>query len=127
MDSIFEILVGLAFVAVPAIFRWIGKSFEKAAGQQMPQTSLPDEFEQIFQELTDVQPEEQPEMVVYRHEEPAPVAEKPLVVEQKPLVARKLVKPVEPVKESDVRQKKEKIDPKKLVVYSEIMKPKYTE
>ena len=127
MDSIFEILVGLAFVAVPAIFRWIGKSFEKAAGQQLPQTSLPDEFEQIFQELTDVQPEEQPEISVHRHEEPAPVVERPLVVEQKPTVVRKPVKPVVPVKETDIRQKKEKIDPKKLVVYSEIMKPKYTE
>ena len=124
MDSIIEILVGLAFIAVPAICRWIGKSFEKAAGQQMPQTSVPDELEQIFQEWNDMQPEEQQKMPVYRQEDPAPALELPVSVKPNDKVLRK---PVKPVEDTDVRQKKQKIDPKKLVVYSEIMKPKYTE
>lgn len=37
------------------------------------------------------------------------------------------VKAKRPMLEEDTKKKGEKIDPKKLVIYSEIMKPKYTE
>jgi CRISPR/Cas system endoribonuclease Cas6 (RAMP superfamily) len=63
--------------------------------------------------------------------QPTPVEVQPrtFMVEAQPAVSRiapKKVKPAAAVKNvSDKR--KEKIDPKKLVVYSEIMKPKFTE
>ena len=116
MDSIIELLVGLAFVAVPVIFKWIGKSFEKAGGQPMPQDTVQDEFEQDFRAWL----EEQPELTR--------PAEK--VVEVKPMPKPKTITPVvkqEVKPAAEQTTKKGKIDPKKLVVYSEIMKPKYTE
>ena len=118
MDSIIELLLGLAFVAVPVIFKWIGKSFEKAGGQPMPQDTVQDEFEQDFRAWL----EEQPELT-------RPV-EKVVEIKPKPKTITPVVKQeVEPTVKPAVKPaaKKEKIDPKKLVVYSEIMKPKYTE
>lgn len=53
-----------------------------------------------------------------------PVVAAPVPVEEAP----RSVKPVEvPILEEEEPEHKEKIDPKKLIVYSEIMKPKYLE
>ena len=57
------------------------------------------------------------------HPEPVPAAQ-PQYVEkvEKQVTVRKPI-----LQEEDDTVKGEKIDPKKLVIYSEIMKPKYTE
>ena len=68
--------------------------------------------------------EEQAEKIIPVSRPVAPVVVTENVERQVKSAPKKTKKPIlleEPVKE------REKIDPKKLVVYSEIMKPKYTE
>ena len=130
-----ETLLGLLFILLPFILKLIGKKLEKA-GQ--PETAAkmrdiarkvaPDE-EETFEDFRKwLQPE--PTVVEQPEEIAAPVV-KPLspVVEEN--VVRQVPLPVKPAKkpilEEEPQKEREKIDPKKLVVYSEIMKPKYTE
>ena len=97
-----ETVIGLLFLILPAVFSLIGKRLEKAAGTKPGQVQEPGQMpvpEQV------PLPEPQP-VQVPRHQ---PV--------------RKTVK----VKEEEVvpEKKKSVIDPKNLVIYSEIMKPKF--
>lgn len=115
-----ETLLGLLFILLPFILKLIGKKLEKAgqpeAAAKMREivNTVDPEEEDTFEDLRKwLQPEqtvvEQPEEIVVRQvTTPVMPAKKPILEE-------------EPEKERD------KIDPKKLVVYSEIMKPKYTE
>ena len=97
-----ETVIGLLFLILPAVFSLIGKRLEKAAGTKPGQVQEPGQMpvpEQV--------PLPQPQPVqVPRHQ---PV--------------RKTVK----VKEEEVvpEKKESVIDPKNLVIYSEIMKPKF--
>ena len=135
-----ETIIGLLFILLPVIFNLIGKKLEKsgkAVGasrmRDIAKALGSDEDDTIARwlETKDDNPdpaEVQAETVAVQ---PAPVEVKPhtFMVEAQPAVSRiapKKVKPAAAVKNvSDKR--KEKIDPKKLVVYSEIMKPKFTE
>lgn len=97
-----EYVIAILILLVPLIFRLIGASLEKSAEQsaeQMPQSEL-------------LETEDEP------------------VKRVRPSVGKKSddVKVVTsaPDKEEVVKQG-EKIDPKKLVLYSEIMKPKFEE
>ena len=125
-----ETIISLLIILVPVIFKVIGTRLEKAAAEQKyrrtkPVAEAPVERwedvvmrhleQQLSQEEVLAEPEEEavPEPVVT--ENPRPV-----VSERKPLRSAPIL-----LEEEDV--KRERIDPKKLVIYSEIMAPKYDE
>ena len=143
-----ETIIGLLFILLPVIFKFIGKRFEQSG-----QSEKAGKFKKIAEKLNgdeevetpifnwlSEEPDEDPEMPFEEPGKPAPVvipvpaapqihlweAEAQRVSQKKVKSAQKYVKAKKPMLEEDVPQKKrEKIDPKKLVIYSEIMKPKY--
>lgn len=143
-----ETIIGLLFILLPVIFKFIGKRLEQSgqsdkAGKfkKIAEALNSDEEVEtpIFDWLSE-EPAEQPELPVEEPVKPAPVvipvpvepqihlweAEAQPVSKKKIKHAHKSVKARKPMLEEEVPQKKrEKIDPKKLVIYSEIMKPKY--
>ena len=127
-----ETILTLLLFLLPVIFKLIGKKFEKS-GQP--------EKAQKVREILQTFGEDEPEVVF---DDEGHVAEvKPVVMEApkyevEEKVERQTVQQPQPVKpqpakkrkpmlEEPEERKREKIDPKKLVIYSEIMKPKYTE
>ena len=133
-----ETIIGLLFILLPVILKIIGKRLEQS-GQPEKAKKLQDFLDTISSEEDDVDDEMEVEydddgQIVSVHPkmiwEPEPVStpapEKTFVFESKPAPAvKKQKKPV--LMEETPKKKSEKIDPKKLVIYSEIMKPKYTE
>ena len=143
-----ETIIGLLFILLPVIFKFIGKRLEQSG-----QSEKAGKFKKIAEKLNgdeevetpvfdwlSEEPAEQPELPVEEPVKPAPVvipvpvepqihlweAEAQPVSKKKIKHAQKSVKARKPMLEEEVPQKKrEKIDPKKLVIYSEIMKPKY--
>ena len=142
-----ETIIALLFVLLPVIFRLIGRKLEKsgktdqAARMRKVAEELgvdPDEgdFAKWFQEAereaeleaaqaeaeADDKPHKMPELVV----RPEVRKVEKFVPKGAVPASQKHKKPI--LNEEEPKKKeKEKIDPKKLVVYSEIMKPKYTE
>ncbi len=112
-----ETIIGLLFILLPVILKLIGKRLETSGNQdkarkvrEIAQT-LGGEEEDISEGINDLP----------RQIEPVPIPDVSVpAVEGKPSVTRKPM-----LVEEDARQKGEKIDPKKLVIYSEIMKPKF--
>lgn len=130
-----ETLLGLLFILLPFILKLIGKKLEKAgqpeAAAKMREivNTVDPEEEDTFEDLRKwLQPE--PTVVEQPEELAAPVV-KPLSPVVEEIVVRQVTTPVMPAKkpilEEEPEKERDKIDPKKLVVYSEIMKPKYTE
>ena len=141
-----ETIIGLLFILLPFIFKLIGKKLEQAG-----KSETADKMKKFAQYIgTD---DEQQEEVFTQEEHMTvdPVVE-PVIPVVEPVIP--VVEPVVPVIEpvrmtvtenvqrqvppapkqtrkpilfEEPEKKAEKIDPKKLVVYSEIMKPKYTE
>lgn len=124
-----ETIVGLLFILLPVIFKLIEKKLQQSgtAAQQETVRQIKDLFEMEENDLTDeieddVEPE--PKFVVN------PVVEflekvEPQVVKPAAPAQKKRTAPI--LMEEKDNKKKEKIDPKKLVLYSEIMKPKHQE
>ena len=141
-----ETVILLLFALLPVIFKLIGKKFEQAGNPDAAER-----MRKIAQVLGESDEKEKEPEVDYDDDgqitevaEPATTSAPapttfvvPLPVSRpEPVVAENVVRqtvskprPVKkPILEEEVPQKKgEKIDPKKLVIYSEIMKPKYTE
>ena len=133
-----ETIIALLFVLLPIIFKLIGKKFEQAGQPQRAEQMR--EFAELFgsdDDETEVIHDDDGQVV-----DVPPVTVTPVqtyarpVVPAAPAVTENVVrqttskkKPVKkPILEEEVQTRKgEKIDPKKLVIYSEIMKPKYTE
>lgn len=129
-----ETIIGLLFILLPLIFKLIGRKLEKA-GQAEKAGQLKELAEMIGGEdetpatqtwHTDPVFELEPEL----EPQPEPEQVAPVVVMEP--VKQAAVKPSVKVKPKKValeekKEKKEKIDPKKLIVYSEIMTPKYSE
>ena len=117
-----EFIIGLLFILLPAAFTLIGKNLEKAAtpeGDAPPKEHAEDWLETIRRHLEAQQNAVEPE-------EP----KVPVVVEERPNTSEEQapqVKTVPTVLDEQPEKVSEKIDPKKLVIYSEIMKPKYQE
>jgi len=120
-----ETIIGLLFILLPVILKLVGNKLEKA-GQPEKAKAVRDfieehlEVEKWIEEAEDeAEQEERPV--------PQPVAACPKSVEipvVKPDVKAKPVrKPL--LLEEEPSKKREKIDPRKLVIYSEIMKPKF--
>ncbi len=123
--DIIEIIIGLLVVVVPLTFRLIGKSLEKSgngtAGQFKKIAEVFDDGQEIYDPFESVVVREMPEDVR------KPEETRPVVIEEAPrqIKAHKPIKPKKQTLVEDKPKKGEKIDPKKLVIYSEIMKPKY--
>ena len=104
-----EEIIGLLVVLAIGIFKAVSKKLENAGTQQPTET-----FEPVEGPVA-----------------PKPVAPKPVPRKAKPstieIVTRQTA-PKKPILEEPEQEgPKEKIDPKKLVLYSEIMKPKFNE
>ena len=138
-----EELTGILFVVAAIILKVVEAKFKKASKTQAPKV----EHRQTFPEMddrTDDVPEWLRDLVREEPVKAEPV--KPMPVEEKPVVktapvaepatilfeeARKPMKkaPVRPAnalnQQDEEKKTSEKIDPKKLIVYSEIMNRKY--
>lgn len=121
-----ETIIGLLFILLPVIFKLIGKKLEQSGHTGQAETirkiaeALGDDAEAEYDEEGQIvhlpeqlsaKPSVQPQPVVpvrvVQEEGKQGIIRNPLLVEEKDEV------------------EKEKIDPKKLVIYSEIMKPKF--
>lgn len=132
-----ETIVGLLFILLPVIFKLIEKKLQQSgtAAQQETVRQIKDLFEMEEDDLTDeIEDDGEPEIGDYV--EPEPKFEVNPVIEFLERVEPQVVKPAAPAQkkrtapilmEEKDNKKKEKIDPKKLVLYSEIMKPKHQE
>ena len=132
-----ETIIGLLFILLPIIFKLIEKKLQQSgtAAQQETVRQIKDLFEMEENDLTDeIDDDVEPEIGDYV--EPEPKFEVNPVIEFLEKVEPQVVKPAAPAQkkrtapilmEEKDNKKKEKIDPKKLVLYSEIMKPKHQE
>ena len=131
-----ETIIGLLFILLPVILKIIGKRLEQS-GQPEKAKKLQDFLDTISSEEDDVDDKMEveydddgqivsvhPKMIWESEPVSTPAPEKTFVFESKPAPAvKKQKKPV--LMEETPKKKSEKIDPKKLVIYSEIMKPKF--
>ena len=111
-----ETLIGILMILLPVALKLIGKRLEQAGKVQQPVAT--DE-----QEQTEAEPLT-----------PEPLVPEPMVKElvEAPVAVKRVHQPKKVTKKAPIlveeeKKPKEKIDAKKLIVYSEIMKPKYTE
>ena len=122
METIFTLIL----VLLPIIFKLIGKRLENAGTQQQAtdeQQPIEDWAEVLRRHIEAQQQEEAvPVTPVQEQSQQEKVMPAAKVQPRKPLY-----KPTKPILQEEDKKKKEKIDTKKLIVYSEIMKPKYTE
>ena len=147
-----ETIIGLLFILLPFIFKLIGKKFEqsgqtdkagkmrelaKALGSDDDSEERP--FKGFFDEESDPEVEYDDDGQIVEVKPVQPVKPKPVpVVTPEPRtmsyaeIVQRTTKPMKPLKKQPVlleeetsKKKGEKIDPKKLVIYSEIMKPKF--
>lgn len=134
-----ETIVGLLFLLLPVIFKVIGKRLEQAGKVDQAKTAR-DIFEALGGGEDDVRwketPLEEGEPVVFSELEvkpqPVPVMEPKVIPAAKAesfkvfAATKKAETPkVQPILMEEKEEKGEKIDPKKLVIYSEIMKTKF--
>ena len=140
-----ETIIGLLFILLPLIFKLIGKKFEQAGQSERAERMREiaqtlgggddDDDEAPWELDDDGQVIEVRPVVPAAPGSPAPVVVRPVmqqvvtenVTRQTASRPKPTVKAKRPILEEEVKKKGEKIDPKKLVIYSEIMKPKYTE
>ena len=122
-----ETIVGLLFILLPVIFKLIGKKLEQS-GKTGP---IAEVLSETFDDSSD-EPAPEPAAKPVPKPVEKPVAEfkpapmpvyKPMKVEEDVIRQTETLIQVEPEKKPAA----EKIDPKKLVIYSELMKPKFTE
>ena len=107
-----EEIIGLLVILAIGIFKAVSKKLENAGSQQPTETFEPVEEQTI------------PEHNVFIPRQGAYRKAKPSTIE---IVTRQTA-PKKPIlEEPESEGPKEKIDPKKLVIYSEIMKPKFNE
>ena len=118
-----ETIFGLLFILLPVIFKLIGKKLEQS-GKTGPIVEV---LSETFDESSD---EPAPEPVAKPVERPVmEFKPEPMPVYRPPKVEENVVRQTESSIQMEQKKKPaaEKIDPKKLVIYSEIMKPKFTE
>lgn len=129
-----ETIIGLLFILLPIVFKLINRKFEQA-GQTDKARQIKEIAEMFGAGESQDELDELDEPVIIEPVKPEPVevkapevpqvhlweAEATPVVRKSDVVRRK--KPI--LEEADSQKKREKIDPKKLIVYSEIMNRKY--
>ena len=114
-----EVILVLLIVVLPLAFKLVGSNLEKAG--QTDAGAPPKEHAEDWLETLRPHFEGQQQRV-----QPDATAVKVKKTERQEAVAPK-AKQTMPVLQEEEKKKSEKIDPKKLVMYSEIMKPKYQE
>ena len=122
METIFTLIL----VLLPVIFKLIGKRLENAGTQPQAideQQPIEDWAEVLRRHI---EAQQQEDAVPVTPVQDTPVQEKAMPA-TKDQPRKPLYKPAKPILQEEDNKKKEKIDTKKLIVYSEIMKPKYTE
>lgn len=114
-----ETIIGLLFILLPVIFKLIEKRLQNSGT-----SSTFEGDESAFEESAEPMTTPVVELPVKKEpvKEVAPKPQNTFVEGQR--MTRKKKAPAILMEEPEIR-KKEKIDPKKLVIYSEIMKPKY--
>ncbi len=140
MDGIIDILIAVLFIAIPAIFKAVGNRLEKSGSDKAGK------FKKVAEAFEDQEDESTLEgWILEKMEEsesaseqvepvmPGPVFSEPVF--SVPVIPDPAPVPVEAPRatrkktailiEDEPKKKGEKIDPKKLVIYSEIMKPKF--
>ena len=131
-----ETIIALLFILLPIIFKLIAKRLEKSGKDDTArrvreiarELGVDEDEVPIAQWLKEAEEEEaylaRPEVQaeIEAETKAAVEAQRRMKEEQKKLEARK-----KPASVEQPKKQVEKIDPKKLVVYSEIMKPKYNE
>ena len=119
-----ETILGLLLILLPAIFKLVEKKL-KASGKTEAADQV-HEWSEIFGENKEEWKDDEDESPsVPEARQPVfadPVMPKPVVPKPSHMKARKSSS--KPMLVEEEPKKKEKIDPKKLVIYSEIMKPK---
>ena len=130
-----ETIIGLLFILLPVVFKLIEKKLQnsghtEAAGkvreildQYMDETAEEDETVSRPVEPVVTQPEKEVRQTPVFMTESFPQVSEACKV--KPTVRAKKKKTSPIYEEKQNIEKKDKIDPRKLVIYSEIMKPKY--
>lgn len=130
METIFTLLL----ILLPLAFKLIGKKLEKA-GQQPGQLEPVEDWAEVLRRHLEIH---QQALSQENQTEEVQNAVPEKKVQQKKTSGKKnsahVKKPVAPVAKASMpilnepkERKKEKIDVKKLIIYSEIMKPKYNE
>ena len=110
-----ETILGLLLILLPVIFKFIGKKFEQSGNPEAAEKirkvleTMGEDDESPIHVPTYIPPVVEENVVRQTAAPKQATAKKPILVEDEP------------------KKKGEKIDPKKLVIYSEIMKPKFTE
>ena len=129
-----ETIIGLLFILLPVIMKLIGKKLERAG--KVDQAGNVRELAKAFGSDDDEEPEVEYDddgqitfvEPVAPQPAPTPVMAEPFVPAPAEEEVKRTVAPRKAMLiEEEVSKKGEKIDPKKLVIYSEIMKPKYNE
>ncbi len=129
-----ETILGLLLVLLPLVFKLVEKKL-KASGNVETAEKV-HEWAEMFGKDEDWEKDDEedtPSVVPVQPAAPARPVEAPKVVSLQPRTrpepakpaVRTRVKATKPAVVEDDTKKKEKIDPKKLVIYSEIMKPKF--
>ena len=127
-----EEIIGLLIVVATFIFKVVGKKLENSAHQQKPvQEPHRDPVQKpVYEPESEGQVFEVPEVVTRQVPAQSHVPPQSPVSPQKPKPQVKLKpqpksQPKQPVLREEAPKKKEKIDLRKMIVYSEIMSPKY--
>lgn len=131
-----ETIIGLLMILLPVVFKLIGKRLEQAGKVQQPiaadEQEPIEDWEQTIRKYLEQQ-------TVVEPLSPEPLSPEPLVPElmvkdsvEAHVAAKPMRQPRKTVKKTPIlveeeKKPKEKMDVKKLIVYSEIMKPKYTD
>ena len=115
-----ETFLGLLLILLPVIFKFIGKKFEQSGN-----SDAAEKLKELAQAMGEDK-EEDPFQQWFKNEPEPEVDVEPVVIQEHKPVAPAPVK-TSILVEEEKKTKGEKVDPKKLVIYSEIMKPKYTE
>lgn len=132
MDTIFTLLI----ILLPIVFKLIGKKLEKAGSQPQVTDSQQEPIEdwaEVLRRHIEVQQQEEVAPAAPVQQPPVQARTMPERVSQegRPQTRKSIRKPAaqpkKPILQEEEQTRTEKIDKKKLIVYSEIMKPKYTE
>ena len=123
-----ETIIGLLFILLPVILKLIGKKLEQSG-----KTDASEKMREIVEAMGEDN-DESPIIEWLKEKQEVPKAPAVQPVPRPEAKPKENVKPAAkkpkartPILVEEEKKKGGKIDPKKLVIYSEIMKPKFTE
>ena len=130
-----QTIIGLLFALLPVIFKMIGKKLEQA-GQYEKAGKVREIVQEYLEPESDSDDQVLEDISSWFNTEPETKTEVPVVEPVKEIAFEDAAHVLKRRKQAEKKQapvfleekpqkNKEKIDPKKMVIYSEIMKPKY--